>query len=982
MRRIVLSVFVAAAAVVSLVALLGAQAPSPAAPPAQVTFAKDVQPILEKSCFSCHSADLKLGELDLSTRDAAVAGGAHGAALVPGSADRSKLYRMAAGLDQPKMPMQGDALKPAELAVLKSWIDQGAIWETSVSFAKDIQPILASSCLNCHGDALQLSKFDLRTRESALLGGQHGSDIVPGNAEQSRMYKRVAGLEKPSMPQQGTPLTAEQVAKVKQWINDGAKWDAPAMSSAAPSPASSASANAAVAALMERPITEQERNYWAFKLPVQAPPPVVANKNLVNPVDRFLEKARVDRGLKAAPRADKNTLVRRAYLDLLGLPPTPAQVEEFVSDSRPDAWESLIDTLLASPHYGERYGRHWLDVARYADSGGFEYDIHRPNAWRYRDYVIKSFNQDKAYTQFITEQLAGDEMDYKTQDSLIATGFLRMGPRVLFREKDNPERRYDYLDEILGTIGKGMLGLTVNCARCHNHKFDPIMAKDYYAMEAAIFGYVETEYPLAPPAEAEAYLAKNEEITNKVEALRLEIEKIEKPYRDKLNLEQVKQKYPEHIYAAAAKPESERTPGEQLLATQVLTGVRASVVEVEALMTPAELARKKELRAEQTAVLRQRPKPLPMAEIVTDGDHRFQPLALGDNTISCPKCRIPPAEGGSFIHKGPAPYKVPASYFLIRGDVESKGPQMKPGFIGVITNGNPPTEIPRPDGHTSGRRLALAQWIASPQNPMTARVWVNRVWQKHFGKGIVSTLENFGKMGAAPTNPELLDWLAVEFMNRGWSTKQINKLMMMSEAYQMASVFNDETNTKNDLENNYLWRYRPQRLDAEIVRDSMLAVGGNINLTVGGEPIFPNIPEDILQGQYRGKWDNTPEGPAAWRRGVYVYRRRSLPYPMFDTFDHPDLNAMVGARNVSTVPTQALTLLNNPFVLSEARWLAERVGREAADPYTQVELAYRIALSRAATETEISIGMDLIKKRSLESFTHVVLNLDEFLYMR
>src|SRR5262249_3497544 len=329
----------------------------------------------------------------------------------------------------------------------------------------------------------------------------------------------------------------EQVAAVKQWINDGAKWDVPAAtSSAAPAaaPASSGGVSAAVAALMERPITQEERNYWAFKLPVQAAPPVVANKNLINPIDRFLEKAREEHQLKAAPRADKNTLARRAYLDLLGLPPTPGQVAEFANDPSPDAWEHLIDKLLASPHYGERYGRVWLDVARYADSGGFEYDIHRPNAWRYRDYVIKSFNEDKAYTQFIIEQLAGDEMDARTQDSLIATGYLRMGPRVLFREKDNPERRYDYLDEMLGSIGKGMLGLTVNCARCHNHKFDPISAKDYYSLEASLFGYVETEYPLLPKAEADAYLAKNEEINNKMDAIRAEIDKLEKPYRDKL----------------------------------------------------------------------------------------------------------------------------------------------------------------------------------------------------------------------------------------------------------------------------------------------------------------------------------------------------------------------------------------------------------------------------------------------------------------
>jgi hypothetical protein len=307
---------------------------------------------------------------------------------------------------------------------------------------------------------------------------------------------------------------------------------------------------------------------------------------------------------------------------------------------------------------------------------------------------------------------------------------------------------------------------------------------------------------------------------------------------------------------------------------------------------------------------------------------------------------------------------------------------MSPGFIGVITTGQPPTEIPRPDGRTSGRRLALAQWIASPGNPLTARVIVNRLWQKHFGRGIVSTLENFGKMGEAPTHPALLDWLAVEFVKRGWSIKQINRLMMTSEAYQMASSFEQAGNTSADAENRYLWRFRPQRLEAEIVRDSMLVAGGNINLAVGGEPIFPFIPKDVLVGQYRGKWENTAEGPDAWRRGVYVYRRRSLPYPMFDTFDHPDMSVTAGARNVSTVPTQALTLLNNPFVLSQAKHLADRVRREARPGRAEVDRAYRIVLGRPASEQEIRIGMDLIARQSLESFTHVLLNLDEFLYLR
>jgi hypothetical protein len=553
---------------------------------------------------------------------------------------------------------------------------------------------------------------------------------------------------------------------------------------------------------------------------------------------------------------------------------------------------------------------------------------------------------------------------------------------VLFREKDNPERRYDYLDEIIGTIGKGTLGLTVNCARCHHHKFDPISQKDYYAIEAALFGYVETEVPLAPPAEAEAYLAKNREIDGQIADLKNQIERIEKPFRDTLQLDRIRRQFPDHIVRVILKAEAERTPGEALLAAQVLKAATVSAAQVDRVLPPADAARKKDLAARIAALDKARPAPLPMAEIATDGDYRSSPLGEGDDTISCPKCRIPVPGAGPYIHTGPGRYQVPPSYFLIRGDVESRGSLMKPGFIEVITVGNPPTEIPRPDGRTSGRRLALAQWIASPHNPLTARVIVNRLWQKHFGRGIVATLENFGKMGERPTHQDLLDWMAVEFMAKGWSLKQITRLMVTSSAYQMESAFDDVADAKADPENVYVWRFRPQRLDAEIVRDSMLAAGGNINLEVGGEPFFPFMPRDLLTGQYRGKWVNTPEGPAAWRRGVYVYRRRSLPYPMFDTFDHPDMNVTSGARHVSTVPTQALTLLNNPFVLSQADLLAARIKQEGTDPESQVKAAYRIALARPATAQEIRIGADLITKQSLASFTHVVLNLDEFLYMR
>jgi hypothetical protein len=850
-----------------------------------------------------------------------------------------------------------------------------------VAFDRDIQPIFAKSCWNCHSADVQLAELDLSTREAALRGGEHGAALVPGNAEQSRLYRMVAGLESISMPMDGSALTPAEVSALKAWIEQGAQWGTMPAAEARPAGASSA-----LAALETMDITPEQRSYWAFKLPVQAALPAVASRQLSNPIDKFLEGARVKKGLTAAPRADRRTLIRRAYLDLVGLPPTPADVQAFVDDKTPDAWARLIDKLLASPQYGERWGRHWLDVARYADSNGFEQDYDRPNAWRYRDYVISAFNEDKPYNQFIKEQIAGDEMDGKSEETLIATGFLRAGPRVLFREKDNPERRWDYVDDLIATLSRGTLGLTANCARCHNHKFDPISQKDYYSLAASVNGWVEIEVPLAPADQAAAYARANKDIDAKIAPLRAHISKIERTYRDQLRAEYIKKQYPENVQRAVFKPEAERTPGEQLLAAQVLTGGGVTAEQIEKAMMPEELALKKELTAQIAALDKERPAPLPMAEIITDGDWRFTPLGRGDETIGCPKCRLPPPDrpNGTYLHEGPGRYEPPPTHFLIRGDPESKGSLMKPGFITVATVGNPATEIPRPDGRTSGRRLALADWIGSSQNPLASRVIVNRVWHYHFGRGIVATLDNFGRMGEMPTHPELLDWLAVEFMNRGWSIKQLHRLMMTSEAYQMVSAFDHGGNLKNDPDNHLLWRFRPQRLDAETIRDAILATSGGINLTMGGPAIFPHVPEDVLKTeQVKGRWDNQPDGPDVWRRSVYVYQRRSLPFPMFETFDHPDMNLSAGQRNVSTVPTQALTLLNNPFVVRQAELLADRIAREApGDLARQIDLGYQYGLARPPTDLERSLALATVRAGSLVDFTHVLFNMNEFLYMR
>ena len=723
------------------------------------------------------------------------------------------------------------------------------------------------------------------------------------------------------------------------------------------------------------------RNYWAFKLPIQAPLPE-ASVRFQHPIDRFLEAARQGKSLRPAPRAARLTLLRRAYLDLIGLPPSPAESAAFLADASPDAWERLIDGLLASPHYGERWGRHWLDVARYADSSGFEQDYDRPNAWRYRDYVIRSFNQDKPYDVFLKEQFAGDELDTRTDDTLIATGFLRAGPRVAFREKDNPERRYEYLDDLIATTGRGVLGLTVHCARCHNHKFDPIPQRDYYSLATTFFGYVETTYPLVPRAEAEAYDKKIHEIETRQAPLRAEIRKIEAPYEKKLREDAYKQ-FPEPVQQAIAKPEGERTAGERLLAQQVIESSIVARRDIDRIMMPGDAARKKEL-ADRIAVLdKEKPKPIPVAEIVTDGDYRFAPDGEGDEVIGCPKCRVWDVGTGSFLHTGPGRYEAPPSHLLIRGDPNAKGSIMKPGFVTAATYGNPPTELPPADGHTSGRRRALAEWLASSSNPLTARVIVNRIWHHHFGRGIVATLDNFGKMGESPTDPQLLDWLAVEFMNRGWSIKQMHRLIMTSEAYRMASPYENDVDREKDPQNQYLWRFRAQRLDAEIVRDSILAASGAINLTIGGPPVFPPLPKGLLTEASHGIWKGEEDGPDVWRRSVYVYRKRGLAFPMFQVFDLPDQNVSSAARYVSTVPTQALTLLNDPFVMRHAQLFADRVKKEAGDdPAGQIDLAYRIALTRPPTATELAIALDATRTGSLVDFTHVLLNVNEFVYAR
>ena len=899
---------------------------------------------------------------------------------------------------------------------------------------KEILPLI-QRCSQCHGAQLQMSKLDLSSREGMLKGGEKGTALVPGNAEASPLYLRVAGLQQPAMPMAPVPaLNAQEVALLKDWINQGAKWESSPVAAhpLVPAPTSGLSA----IGYKERTITNQDRQWWAFQKPVRHPVPAVSDARWSrNPIDGFVRSALDKKGLEPAPEADRRTLIRRVYLDLVGLLPPPAEVDAFVKDPAPDAYEKLVDRLLASPHYGERWGRHWLDVVRYADSSGFEFDSSIANAWRYRDYVIKAFNQDKPYDRFVVEQLAGDEVDKPDSDSLTATTYYRVGPRVRFREKNYPSYRYDYMDDMIRTTFQGFMGLSVNCARCHDHKFDPISRLDYYKSMAAFWGYVEYDHPLAPKAQVDEYDKIVKVLEKEMTPFKQEIARIEKPYRDKQRAQQVEdalKKYPADIQAAIRTPEAQRTTGQKLLVAQVLTqgadvDPDAVIVDVGAnakararakadqvfgvtnygqrglKLNEADEAKRAALQAKIEAIEDRLPPALPVADGVRDGDYRLSPDGPGDSlipgtgrpTYDIKCCFIPPAG---------QKYEVPALYFAANGEdikADEKTFLVQPGFLSILNSTSPAAHPPsRPDYVSSGRRRALAEAIVSKDNPLSARVMINRVWAWHFGQGIVSTPGNFGKMGTLPSHPELLDWLATEFVGQGWSIKKMHRLIMTSATYKMASGFSREADLAADPTNAFLWRFPARRMEAEIIRDTVLDASGKLNLQAGGEPFFPAIPVSVRADQPRGTWELTKEEPSTWRRGVYAYVKRGLKYPMFEVFDEPDLNVTSEKRATSTVPTQALTLLNNEFMLMQAGHFAERVIKEAgADPEKEIRITYQVALSRDPSPSEMRNNLAFLEKQrawargkganpenqvrsALADLAHVTLNLNEFVYIK
>lgn len=799
--------------------------------------------------------------------------------------------------------------------------------------------ILKKECFACHGPGLKVSELDLTTREAALEGGERGEAFVPHHPERSRLYQYSVHEQNPSMPP-GKKLADGDLDVLQRWILAGGVYPAGAGKEEVQTDNS-----AALAALEERPITAEERNFWAFRPPRRRDPPKVKNAAWVrNPVDAFLLAAMEKKGLKPSPEADRRTLVRRAYLDLTGLPPSVEEVREFVNDTRSDAWERLVEKLLASPHYGERWARHWLDVVRYSDSGGFEYDRDWPNAWRYRDYVVDAFNRDKPYDQFIREQIAGDEIAPDSKESRIATGFLRLGPENNIKTEMT---RMDELDDIVSTTSLTFLGMTVGCARCHNHKFDPIPQKDYYRMQSVFFSTKAHEYPLVSPEVVEAWKAKQKRVDGLQQPFKDDKAAIEKPYHDRLFEEKI-EKLPEYMQVAWRTPADKRTAGQRLNARQIEKTLKIEEKEILEIMSEEDKAKHEAAKKAIAELDKQRPERYESAMAIAEHGRDALP-----------------------------------SYFLIRGSPSSKGSVMKPGVLSVACDSEWDFAAPPAEAETSHRRRGFAEWVASPENPLSARVMVNRIWDYHFGRGIVASPSNFGTTGDRPSHPELLDWLATEFVREGWSVKAMRRLMMNSTAYRMASD-DMEANRAIDPDNRLVWRMPRQRLEAEAIRDAIFAVAGTLDRTAGGPAVLPYIDPALYQESSNRTWKGKPDDDVStWRRSIYVFAKRSIRYPMFEAFDQPDMIGSCARRNTSTTAPQALLLMNNAVVRIQAKEFAKRLKREAgggAD--AQVRLGFELALSRAPSAAEIDHSIAFIEAADdgLVDFCHALFNLNEFVY--
>ncbi len=895
----------------------------------------------------------------------------------------------------------------------------------AVDYARDIEPILKENCLDCHGPDKQKSELRVDDRASLLRGGDYGlPSLVPGDPEESYLIHVVRGDDPDmAMPPKGDPLTAEQIELLSRWIAEGANW-----------PGQMAKKGE------EKMVTD----HWSLQPIVKPELPGDVGPN-ANPIDLFVRAKLDEAKLPPSPEADRATLLRRVSLDLTGLPPTPEQVLTFLEDPRPTdvLYREVVDELLASERYGERWAQHWLDVIRYADTRGYEYNSVRPNAWHYRDYVIEAFNSDKRYDQFIREQIAGDSLGVDPATGFLVTAPLATPAEVGQEPAQIKQARYNSLDEMVQNIGTAMLGLTVGCARCHNHKFDAVTMDDYYGLIACFEG---VEYDdrlwrkngdddrLDQIRAAEHKIAETKEKLASFPSWRYQAED-----RTEEHFPPVMAKYirltvfetdPKRNGAAFDEIEVFNTPeggrpqnvasfrkgatatssgawpkggaegvlndGKFGAKSEWVSATRPSPtnwVQIE-LATPVtvhqvtwsrdrDLAKKNpkahairlatdyqiEVAMEPgqwtTVVSRTREEGLTMAEI---DQRRYleEDLAKLEKQLPVLK-KGPQVFAGKFTEPGP-------TFFFHRGDPEQPKHQVPPSALSVADGFELPPGTPEQE-----RRLALADWIASEDNPLTARVAANRIWHHHFGIGLVSTPGDFGTQGERPSHPELLDWLAADFIENGWSMKHLHRLIVTSATYRQSNAPN-EVAMKSDPDSRLLWRYPPRRLEAEAIRDSLLAVAGELDLTMGGPGfnVYQNKPNF-------GEWKPKPDpGPESLRRMVYMQKMRAADDGMFKVFDVPDCGQVRAKRGDSTTPLQALNLFNGDFVHEKAGHLAARVKSETgetADPLQQADRLILTALSREATPNERDLIAGVIREDSLATAARAVLNTNEFLFL-
>ena len=970
--------------------------------PTDVLFETDIKPLFEIKCGKCHRENERKGELDLSSMQGIYSGGETGDDLLTKDLDENALWHQIDSGDMP--PAEEPALNPQEKDLIQRWLLAGSPSKTSTiktreSNVHDVLPVLLLRCNSCHGPRLQQGGLDLRTRANMLKGGKSGPALIPGDPDNSLMVQRI---ESQACPPSKSLLkffvrrpSSAEVKLLRDWITAKAPNGdlTPDVATTQPDPL----------------VSQRDRQHWAFQ-----PPQWPASGNSI---DDFVGQKLAESGLTWSKPADRFTLIRRVYLDLLGLPPELNELQRWSTSTDRNWYPKMVEHVLASPRYGERWGRYWLDLAGYADSeGGTSADPLRAVAWKYRDYVIRAFNEDKPYNDFLMEQLAGDELlgqsqvssvTNETVDKLVATGFLRMGiDETGSRTMNFVPERLKVVADALSVVSSGLMGLTMECARCHSHKYDPIPQRDYYRLKAVFQGALD-EHDWSSFKQRKLNVATQEhqiqiaEINPPLEKQQKALLARQKKIETDIRLDLLRHHHPE------------QSDQDNLTTLQALK------------------------KADNTRTLteKQLVERLQKAEVLPDSE---QPVSIIDSRIEAEQLKkqlhrlrqqmVPPQTIRALWDMGrPSP-----TYVLRRGEHDKPGTLVGPGVPTVLTDGQTPFQVTPlkaaaqvGDHNTTGRRLAFASWLTRDDHPLTARVMVNRIFARHFGAGLAADLGNFGRQAEPPSHPQLLDWLALKFIQSGWSIKAMHRLMMNSRTYQQTSRVTDP-HQQIDGQNRLLGRMPLQRLDAEALRDSLLFVSGRMSFASGGIPDAVSVDRDGLVSVYPSysgppSNDATPnqassDQPALessagqssryleqsqtnsyWRRSIYLQYKRTEIATMMDTFDYPQMGPNCLDRSVSTVSPQALMLLNDKHVhdlsLSFANRIMGIIESQKLDDQnrTRVNLVYQTAFSRPANENELELGDMTLRKlerdwhgdrtQALATYCHTIFNTAAFLYV-